>query len=109
MADLYRASGDIGRITSREIVPTGRISTHFLPSHKWSPPSLSVAFVRISGNGEGLALRDLTGTISREAAIFLLPVCLLAWLEGTQARLICWEGSGQWKYNDSAYCCALAR
>ena len=58
------------RITSREIVPTGRISTHFLPLHRWSPPSLSVAFVRISGNGEGLALRDLVGTISREAADF---------------------------------------
>ena len=44
--------------------------------------------MRISGNEEGLALRDLVGTISHEAAIFLLSVCLLAWLEGPHARLI---------------------
>ena len=29
--------------------------------------------MRILGNGEGLALRDLTGTISREDAMFYYP------------------------------------
>ena len=40
--------------------------------HRRSQPLFSVAFARISGNGEGPALRDRTGTISREAAMFLL-------------------------------------
>jgi hypothetical protein len=99
------------RIPSREIVPTGRIFPHFLPSHRRSPPSLSVAFVRISGNGKVLALRDLTGTISREAAMFFatrLSACVTGWT--TCASDLLWRGgSWQWEYDASAYCCALAR
>jgi hypothetical protein len=41
------------RITSREIVPTGRIFPHVLPSHERSSPSSPFAFARISGNEEG--------------------------------------------------------
>ncbi len=60
----------LSRIPSRAIVPAGRIFPHSLPSHGRSPPSSPVAFARISGNEEGPALRDRTGTISREAAKF---------------------------------------
>ena len=48
------------RITSREIVPAGQIFPHFLPSRGRSLPLSPVAFARISGNGEGPALRDPT-------------------------------------------------
>ena len=71
----------VGRaLPSREIVPTGRIFPHFLPSHRRSQPPLSVAFARIPGNGEGPALRDRTGTISREAVMFCYSsVWLCGW------------------------------
>jgi hypothetical protein len=88
-ADVKRASDDIARIPSREIVPRGRIFPSFLPSHRRSQLLLSVAFASIPGNGEGPALRDQAGTISREAVMFLLPFCLVAWLEGPPVRLIC--------------------
>jgi hypothetical protein len=85
----YQAAGDSARIPSREIVPRGRIFPSFLPSHRRSQLLLSVAFASIPGNGEGPALRDQAGTISREAVMFLLPFCLVAWLEGPPVRLIC--------------------
>ncbi len=58
------------RITSREIVPAGRIFSYFLPLHPKPLPSSSVAFSPISDNEKGPALCDRTGTISREAAMF---------------------------------------
>ena len=41
------------RITSREIVPTGRIFPSFFSAHDRSRTSFAIAFVCVSGNGKG--------------------------------------------------------
>jgi hypothetical protein len=67
--------------------------------------------VCISGNVEGPALRDRTGTISREAALFFAPR-LSAGVAGetTCTSDLLWRREyRQWEYNASAYCYALVR
>jgi len=59
----------IDRITSREIVPTVRISPRFLRASE-VPIMVPHCFRQLFGQQERITLRRWTGTISREADLF---------------------------------------
>ncbi len=63
------------RITSREIVPTGRIFPSFFSAHDRSRTSFAIAFVCVSGNGKGVFLVVSRVRLLVKHPFFMLAVC----------------------------------